>query len=713
LRHPVLTLLTGVAAGTMSIAAGAQESPAEGSPNESAGPAPSRSNTYDAAFFAPYAPRTALDIVRRIPGFTLDLGNTDLRGFSGAAGNVVIDGQRPSSKSETLEATLAKIPASRVDRVDVGPGDLYGAQYSGKSQVANLILGRGGAGGLTGNATISANRHWFGNINPNANGSVQWSRGPSTFSLSADTGRIENFEKGYDILAEAPTGALVEERNKFNWILEHNPYVSGSWALEQGENRSIHLNARFQPSRFYLRQVNHVTPVNGPQRDDALHQDYDTDIFELGGDISRPLAGGAIKLVGLVNRRDRSTFDDYLVRGLGGSPVLEGFEQTTKSKLNESLAKLSWSRPNVAGFSFETGAEVAYNSLDYSLDLFEFFEDGERIQIDLPIEDATVRELRGEVYVSAGRQLTSKLRADGGLNFEMSSLKVRGDAVSDTKLNFLKPSLTLDWQPGNDWHFQLIARRTVAQLDFYDFVSAAELSNDRVNGGNANLVPQRTWEGRFVAEHPLFKSGTVRLEAGGDIVSMLQDRILVFDDEGNAFDAPGNLGTGRRYFADLTVDAPLDHIWKGLRVRAHALIQRTRVKDPIWGRYRNFSDFFPDWSWDVNIRRDAGKWAYGFTLNDRDRFFNFRTDQIDAMPNQRIYGFGFVEYRPNARSSITLDVENFTDSGGYVLRQFYIPDRRNEVPVFDEERYRNGHVRMQLSYKLSFGGAGGGVAKPD
>ena len=711
MRHFILILLTGAAAGSLCSPALAQ-SPAEAGPNESAGPAPARSNTYDAAFFAPYAPQTALDIVRRIPGFTLDLGNTDLRGFSGAAGNVVIDGQRPSSKSETLEATLAKIPASRVDRVDVGPGDLYGAQYSGKSQVANLILGRGGAGGLTGNATISANRHWFGNINPNASGSIQWSRGPSTFSLSADSGRIENFEKGYDFLFDSPTGALVERRSKFNNILEHNPYVSGSWALEHGENRSIHLNARFQPSRFYLRQVNHVSPVGQPERDDALHQDYDTDIFELGGDISRPLGGGGLKLVALANRRKRSTFDDYLVRGEGGAPTFEGFDQLTESRLNESLAKLSWSKPNVAGFNFEVGAEVAYNSLDYSLDLFEFFEDGEQIPIDLPIEDATVRELRGEVYFSAGRALSPTLRLDGGLNFEMSTLKVRGDAIADRSLKFLKPNLTLDWQPGNDWHFQLIARRTVAQLDFYDFVSSAELSNDRVNGGNANLVPQRTWEGRFVAEHPLFKNGKVRLEAGTDIVSMLQDRILVFDDEGNAFDAPGNLGTGRRYFTDLTVDAPLDHIWKGLRVRGHVLLQRTRVKDPVSGTTRNFSDFFPDWNWDVNIRRDAGKWAYGFTLQDRDRFFNFRTDQIDAMPNERVYGFGFIEYRATPRSTITLDVENFTDSGGYVLRQFFDPDRRVPNPVLNEERYRNGHVRVQLSYELSFGG-GGGVAKTD
>ena len=711
MRQWLLYVSVGLVALAGATTAHAQEE-TETVAGDSGAPAPARSNTYDAAFFAPFAPRTALDIVRRIPGFTLDLGNTDLRGFSGAAGNVVIDGQRPSSKSETLEATLAKIPASRVDRVDVGPGDLYGAQYSGKSQVANLILGRGGAGGLTGNATVSANRWFNGHINPNANGSVQWSKGPSTFSLSADTARTNTFEEGYDLLHSSATGALVERRDKFNRIYDHNPYVSGSWALEQGKSRSIHLNARYQPSRFYLRQSNHVTPVGEPERDDTLHQDYDTDIFELGGDISRPLGGGTVKLVALANRRNRSTFDDYLVRGLGGSPVLEGFEQFSESKLGESLAKLSWSKPDVAGFSFEAGAEVAYNSLDYALDLFEFFEDGERIKEDLPIEDATVREIRGEVYVSGGRALSPKLRVDGGLNFEMSQLKVRGDATADTSLKFLKPNLTLDWQPGNDWHFQLIARRTVAQLDFYDFVSSAELSNDRVNGGNANLQPQRTWEGRFVAEHPLFKSGTVRFEAGADIISMLQDRILVFDDKGNAFDAPGNIGTGRRFFADLTVDAPLDMLWSGLRVRAHALVQRTRVKDPVWGEYRNFSDFFPDWSWDVAIRRDAGKWAYGFTLSDRDRFFNFRTDQIDAMPNERVYGFGFVEYRATPRSSIVLDVENFTDSGGYVLRKFYFPNRTDPVPDLDEVRFRNGHVRFQLSYKLSFGG-GGGVAKTD
>src|ERR1044071_1779047 len=72
----------------------------------------SRTTVYDRGFFAQYAPRSALDIVQRIPGFTLDLGNNqaatgvDVRGFAGTAGNVVINGARPSSKSETLQTLL-------------------------------------------------------------------------------------------------------------------------------------------------------------------------------------------------------------------------------------------------------------------------------------------------------------------------------------------------------------------------------------------------------------------------------------------------------------------------------------------------------------------------------------------------------------------------------------------------------------------------------
>ena len=528
-------LLAGVATTAL---AGSPVLAGQSAPGDRPAAAPSqgsRTEVYDAAFFARYAPRTAYDIVQRIPGFNLDLGNSaaatgvDVRGFAGTAGNVVINGGRPSTKSETLDVLLSRIPASRVIRVEVGPGDLYGADYSSKTQVANLILKEGG--GIAGNVTVGAVRHWIGAVIPNASASVSFSKGPSTFNIAADTRRGDYYEEGFDRVTSLPDGQQVEYRRKFNSIHPHDPYVSGSWALENGDNRSAHVNARYAPSTFFLRQDNHVTPEGDAERDDNLVEDYKTDVSELGGDVTRPLAGGAIKLLGLANRQHKTTRDTYLFRGLGGTPILGGSEQLTRSQRNESIGRLSWSRQSLFGFRFEAGGEVALNTLDYNLGFFDLEPDGSRTKKDLPIENATVREVRGEVYVNAGRPLTKTLRMDAALNYEMSKLKVRGDALADRSLKFLKPSLTLDWQPSGGWHAQAILRRTVAQLDFFDFVSSAELSVGRVNGGNANLQPQRTWEGRLLVEHPILTEGKVRLEFGYDLVSKLQDRILIFDEK--------------------------------------------------------------------------------------------------------------------------------------------------------------------------------------
>ena len=223
-------------------------------------------------------------------------------------------------------------------------------------------------------------------------------------------------------------------------------------------------------------------------RDDTLDQLYKNRAFEIGGDITRPLAGGGIKLVGLATRRHRNDFD--ALYNILDRVVLGGFEQTNDSQRDETIGRLTWSRTNLAGFSVETGIEVAFNQLDSQVDLFVIEEDGDKIRIDLPIDDAVVSEKRGEIFVNAGRNITPKLRADVGLAYEKSRLTVTGDTSAERTLGFLKPSLTLDWQPGDGWHVLSSVKRTVAQLNFYDFISAAELSADRINGGNANLLPQ-------------------------------------------------------------------------------------------------------------------------------------------------------------------------------------------------------------------------------
>jgi len=677
-----------------------------------------RTTVYPASFFAQYAPRNALDIARQVPAFQIDFGDQSIRGFSGAAGNVVINGQRPSSKSENLADVLVKIPAARVVRVEVGPGDLYGADYSTRNQVLNIILSE--EGGIDGNVTASLRRLYTGAVNPDGSVSALIRKGASTINLSAGTNNNVNHEEGTDTRINANTGDLLESRRKFNSYHDFNPYVSASWALERAADQSIHVNARWSPGQFDLYQRNRVTVTGLPPRDDNLIQDYDNSVFELGGDIMRPLAGGAIKLVGLATRRKVDNFDDYILRdGLiaDGAQRVGGFQQTQEADRNETIGRLTWTRQNLAGFSVETGFEGALNTLDNETHFFNILADGTPSEVIFPVTSATVEEKRGEAFANVGRQLNPNLRVDAGIRYEFSHLTVSGDAEADRKLKFWKPSLSIDWKPGGKWHTQFSIKRTVAQLNFFDFVTAAELSTDRVNAGNANLQPQRAWELRLTADHPLLGDGQVKVELGHDRISLLQDRVLICDPDhpGDAdfcFDAPGNIGTGKRSFAALTVDAPLQKLGlSGTRLKFFGQLQRTRVEDPISGEDRNFSDFFPEWQWEVSLRRDKGPFSYGFSLSDRDRFTFFRTTEFDTNFNSQPYATAFVEYRPDKRTSITFDIDNAINTHGMRDRLIFDPNRADLDPfVIDEFRERNRHLNLGLTVKRTFGGGAAAAA---
>jgi len=705
-------------AGIAAVAFGTASHGQPAAPAASA-PAPaqnSRVTPYDAGYFAQFAPRTAYDIVQHVPGFQLDLGSTqsangnvDVRGFAGTAGNVVINGSRPSSKAETLDATLQRIPAQQVVRVEVSPGDLFGSDYAGKSQVLNIILSK--SAGFDADVTASATRRFTGYIQPNLSGSAIIRRGPSTFNFSAGLGRNKQYEEGTDTLTDPSTGELLEFRRKHNVYENRDPYVSAAYALEHGSDDAYRVNLRWQPSSFDLFQRNLVTPSIGPQHDDNLYQNYKDPVFELGGDVTRPVAGGAIKFVGLATRRKRDDVDLSIVRNgliVDGATVVGGSHQIVDARRNETLGRLSWTRSNLLGFSFEAGAEAAYNTLEDHVSLFAFDENGDEFPIDLPISDATVREQRGEVYVNAGKTLTSNLRVDGGINFEFSHLTVSGDATEDRKLKFLKPNLTLDWKPGKNWHAQVSVKRTVAQLDFYDFISSADLSAQRINGGNAELQPQRTWEFRATVDHPMLGDGLFKLDLGHDQVSLLQDRILICDPDHplECFDAPGNIGTGRRDFIQLTLDMPLSNLWNGLRVKGGGTLQRTRVDDPINGRPRKWSGYYPAWQWNVDVRRDSGKWSYGFSVNDAQRFTFYRTDEFDTNFNGGPYGTAFVEYRPWNNTAITFDVDNLFETSGNRDRLRFFQDRAHIDFMIHEFRERNRHRSFGITLKHSFGGSG-------
>ena len=61
--------------------------------------------------FARFAPRTALDMARQVPGFTIDEGDSS-RGFGQASTNLLINGRRISGKSNGPVDALSRVARS-------------------------------------------------------------------------------------------------------------------------------------------------------------------------------------------------------------------------------------------------------------------------------------------------------------------------------------------------------------------------------------------------------------------------------------------------------------------------------------------------------------------------------------------------------------------------------------------------------------------------
>src|SRR5262249_55956118 len=128
-------LFLAASASAANVASAAAPSP---TPQPKVSSAPEQGVTsYAASYFADARPNTAADMIDRLPGFTLSTG-AQVRGYAGAAGNVVIDGERPATKQDDLQIVLRRIPAAQVDRIDVIRGGAPGIDMQGQTVLANV-----------------------------------------------------------------------------------------------------------------------------------------------------------------------------------------------------------------------------------------------------------------------------------------------------------------------------------------------------------------------------------------------------------------------------------------------------------------------------------------------------------------------------------------------------------------------------------------------
>ena len=207
-------------------------------------PAPAAANgdaqVFEPAYFAQFAPRNALDMVDRIPGFSISGGNDQgQRGLGQATQNVIVNGERLSSKSESVRDQLRRIPATDVVRIEILDGNATSIPGL-TGQVANVVYTSNGASGqfewTTGFRPHNTEAQLFG-----GEISVIGSSGALDYTVSLSN---ENNRFGADgpVSITDRDGALIESQySKLSGKFD-NPKISTAFSYDFGGDVTANLN---------------------------------------------------------------------------------------------------------------------------------------------------------------------------------------------------------------------------------------------------------------------------------------------------------------------------------------------------------------------------------------------------------------------------------------------------------------------------------------
>ena len=623
---------------------------------------------YDAAFFADARPNTAFDMIRRVPGFTFDAGAT-ARGFAGTAGNVLVDGERPTSKTDSLDSIIIRIPASDVDHIELIRGGAPGIDMQGQTVVVNIVRKKIDSTKFV--ATAEDIIFEDGHMAPYA--SLEFTRhsGPRLYEGSISV--VNNWDDSpgigrHDVFDAQ--GNLVEHDVARSHGLGVG--VAGKGAatipLFDGEFKA---NLTLQDSPFISRLTYESANVHQVFIDRSRNN-----TAELG--LHWKKASGETEIETLLLQRlgratDKSTADDTI--------TLEDFRSASTS--GETIARATLRYLPLQGLTFEGGGEAVYNFLDGET---AFSVNG--VPVQLPSANARVEEKRGEIFGQGTWKWSENWVFEAGARFEASVISESGDTKLSRSFFYPKPRAVLTWTPDKQTQVRFRYERVLGQLDFNNFIASSDLAATGVTAGNANLRPDQRTQYEFSAEQHFWDKGAVVLTLLHEEIKDAVDFVPVTTPT-SVFDAPGNIGNGTNDEINLALTLPLDRIGitDGL-LRTTSIWRFSDVRDPTTGVRRVISTERPQdieikFSQDINSLKSTWGFYY-FNGWTEDSFRLQQTRQRRVIPP---YFSVYWEYKPTPDWSIHVEADN-------ILRYIYDDVRRNYAgprnlfPLSNIDEYR-------------------------
>ena len=673
-------------------------------PEAVAAPAPTSPTGATRSFvpedFARFTPRTALDMVAQIPGFQIEAQDNSQRGFGQASGNVLINGQRLSGKSNDAVEALGRIPAASVIRIDVQDGaqlDIPGLT----GQVVNVITNQTG-GGLSGAWT--AETVFRDNLDPsflNGTLSVSGKHKDLEWTVSLENENPRRGNAGIENLLDV-NDTLIEIRDEETRFSNEEPrgQVALSWRPDSGV--IANLNLSYEQANFEGREIGFRSPVGLPEEDTlrVLNFGNNSREGEISGDYEFGFGPGRLKLIGLYNlsTAERPT---RLVTTLLSDNSFESSLFIQESDEQEAIGRLEYAYAPGEGRDWQLSIEGAFNSLDNVSNLFEGNEQTGLIQDPDLLDDTTqVEELRGEVNLTHSRRLTPRLNAQASFGVELSELSQSGP-TGLTRF-FVRPKgfASLAWTPTSNTTISARVEREVGQLDFFDFVSTVNLNQENEQTGNPDIVPQQAWLGEIEIEQRLGSFGAFTVRTFGELITDIVDQIPISDTD----EAPGNLDSAERFGIEVNTTLRLDGIGlRGVQFEFEGEARNSRLEDPLLGNIRRInrdlvSRVFTEVRYDV----PSTPYALGVNYNLQREARDFRLDQAILRSNRRGNLGAFFEHKNIFGLTGVIEVRNILNEIDVEERAVFV-NRRNDSPLdFFETRTRTFEPILRFELRGSF-----------
>jgi hypothetical protein len=642
---------------------------------------------YASDFFDQFHPTTAMTMVNNVPGFTFD-GGSGVRGYAGAAGNVLIDGQRPP---EDLSNVLNRMPADAVERIDIIRGGADGIDMHGKPVVVNVIRKRQARTSGATNGTLTLNDR--GDPTTTAGVQVRRQKGDRNVEGSLTLSSFRLFNQGETVRLD-PQGAVLKDSLNQAVNLDHRYEATGAIETPMGHGQ-LRANVRLSTENFRVNGLNTLLIPGGAEINKV---DNSYSLGELGLRYIRTLANGmAWEAVALeqINTNPQNGIYDTTAFTSGSNLGIHG---------GQSVLSTTLTLPAHGPWAIEAGTEAAYNFRNtdsaYSFNGQPFALAGDQTQ---------VHEIRTETFVTGTWRPRPSITAETSLRLEQSQISADGSAgAAHQALSYIKPRTIITWSPTSTDQLGLRVERTVNQLSFGSFASQASFSTGVFGIGNPEIRPQTIWLAELRYEKRFAQRGSVLVilsrSRGDDLTGSVS--IFVPDPGGgppHIYDVSRNDGPAFTNSLVIATSLPLERFGlKGWTLTSRNNWTLSQISDPVTGIIRRLSGEQPV-TWNVGLARSRpdSKLSWNVNLSGPGFDRNYAPRSISTYHYDYAVGAGLSYQMPHALT-LTAGLNNLNaGSGSSTYTQYSLP-RSIGAPAYFESSPNKGYRSAYVGFRQGF-----------